>query len=79
LAKASRAVSLATTQLIEAVREVASKLQMSSLETNDSAGGIQQKIKEMELQTQILRLEKELNQARNRLFDLRKQEYAPLS
>ena len=39
------------------------------------ASGINRKIKEMELQTLILRLEKELEQARKRLFDLRRDQY----
>ena len=74
LNQASRAVTNATQQLVAAARaaianqrEAAQELQVGS--------EFQKKVKEMEIQAHILKLEKEMQAARNQLFSLRKQEY----
>jgi len=74
VSNASRAVTNATAQLVEAARASARPAE----EYNDELNGnpIQRKIVEMELQTHILKLEKDLQAARNRLFNVRKAEYA---
>lgn len=72
---ASKAVTHATSQLVAAAK---SALPINNINNNQqplSQQGIQKQIKEMELQTQILKLEKELDQARKQLFGFRKQEY----
>eukprot|EP01117_Protostelium_nocturnum_P007541 TRINITY_DN26_c0_g1_i1.p1 TRINITY_DN26_c0_g1~~TRINITY_DN26_c0_g1_i1.p1 ORF type:complete len:1067 (+),score=443.10 TRINITY_DN26_c0_g1_i1:82-3282(+) len=73
IGSASKAVTVATTQLVEAVRAAS----LRNEETYDDSvfNPTQRKIKEMELQTHILKLEKELGSVRNRLFGLRKAEY----
>ncbi|PRP76731.1 I/LWEQ domain-containing protein [Planoprotostelium fungivorum] len=72
---ASRAVTNATAQLVEAARAASIKNEEEDMDDIGS-NPIQRKIKEMELQTHILKLEKELGLVRNKLFALRKQEYA---
>lgn len=76
LSQAARSVSHATSLLVAAARAAA--MQEEAEEHTDyskmSATGF--KVKEMEQQMKVLRLEKELQKARNGLLDMRKQEYA---
>jgi hypothetical protein len=66
--------NVATSQLVAAAKSASARNAETEIEEG-IASGINRKIKEMELQTLILKLEKELEQSRKRLFDLRKDQY----
>lgn len=76
LSNAARSVSHATSLLVAAAR--AASIQDEEVEVTDyskmSATGF--KVKEMEQQMMVLRLEKDLQKARKGLSEMRKQEYA---
>jgi hypothetical protein len=70
---AAGAVTKATSMLVAAAKAVSKNSQQIVNDTNTSE--FQHKIKEMEVQTDILKLEKELEAARAKLFNLRRQQY----
>eukprot|EP01125_Pyxidicula_operculata_P002906 TRINITY_DN1284_c0_g1_i1.p1 TRINITY_DN1284_c0_g1~~TRINITY_DN1284_c0_g1_i1.p1 ORF type:complete len:265 (+),score=99.64 TRINITY_DN1284_c0_g1_i1:527-1321(+) len=71
---AASAVKKATTSLVDAARSFASQEELEKLKKADSfAGNVRA---EMDQQALIIRLEKELNSARQELFDMRKEKYA---
>eukprot|EP01119_Soliformovum_irregulare_P007050 TRINITY_DN19455_c0_g1_i1.p1 TRINITY_DN19455_c0_g1~~TRINITY_DN19455_c0_g1_i1.p1 ORF type:complete len:981 (-),score=386.73 TRINITY_DN19455_c0_g1_i1:40-2982(-) len=71
---AAKAVTQATTQLVAAAKTTFQE-EEETLSGVGAVGGFQHKVKEMEIQTDILKLEKELENARNRLANLRKGQY----
>ncbi len=78
-AEAAKILTRATQQLVEAAK-AAARAQQEKNATNQiqeqaESSEFGSKIKEIEIQTQILKLEKELDSARSKLFDFRKQRY----
>eukprot|EP01119_Soliformovum_irregulare_P005210 TRINITY_DN1675_c0_g1_i1.p1 TRINITY_DN1675_c0_g1~~TRINITY_DN1675_c0_g1_i1.p1 ORF type:complete len:1447 (-),score=577.25 TRINITY_DN1675_c0_g1_i1:61-4401(-) len=77
LREASARVTASTGQLVNAAKEAAKWEQEKKQEEDDEKYNLtENKIKEMEKMMQILRLEKELESARNQLGGMRKAEYA---
>jgi len=74
LNSAAKAVTQATTQLVAAAKTTFQDEPEQNISVG-AVGGFQHKVKEMEIQTDILKLEKELENARNRLANLRKGQY----
>jgi hypothetical protein len=66
---------LATSQLVEAAKSAIKVTDQSQTIDGENLTEFSRKIKEMELQTHILKMEKDMENARQRLFDLRKLEY----
>eukprot|EP00027_Filamoeba_sp_ATCC50430_P004369 CAMPEP_0168548420 /NCGR_PEP_ID=MMETSP0413-20121227/4549_1 /TAXON_ID=136452 /ORGANISM="Filamoeba nolandi, Strain NC-AS-23-1" /LENGTH=999 /DNA_ID=CAMNT_0008578717 /DNA_START=91 /DNA_END=3090 /DNA_ORIENTATION=+ len=75
LNQASRAVTNATQQLVAAARAAIANSRDAQAQEVQVGSEFQKKVKEMEIQAHILKLEKEMQAARNQLFTLRKQEY----
>jgi len=76
LREASSRVTQSTGMLVTAAREAAKwEQQQKEVEEEDKYNLTENKIKEMEKMMQILKLEKELEQARNALGGMRKAEY----
>lgn len=72
---ASKAISTATSQLVSAAKAAAKPTQ-EEVQMDAPSSDIARKVKEMELQTQILKLEKELGVTRTKLLDMRKSAYS---
>jgi len=75
---ASRAITLATSHLVEVARgAIKAGEEARDIIGNQNMSDFNRKIQEMELQTQILKMEKDLDSIRQKLFDIRKLEYTP--
>lgn len=72
---ASKAIAAATSQLVSAAK-AATKPTKEEVQLDKPTSDIAWKVKEMELQTHILKLEKDLDITRTKLLDMRRSAYS---